>query len=134
MPSSAACLQGQLPGLLGEEAVTIHERIWKMAQAAFGKDVFKLWVRIEAEADHSIWLWNDKYGPLTFSQREYAADIICRALARAREVGETGHKIALYKTLLRTAKNHENIDLGFKARKDSDGPDNLDGIFEGIGV
>ena len=107
--------------------MTLYERIWREAAETFGKNrgqenpltpYTRTWRQIIDRAEHALWLWNDKYGPLTVKQRGYAGDLICHALVAAREAPDPGSVYAYFNTRLTSMLNHEVVDLGFKVRAD----------------
>lgn len=76
----------------------------------------RTWRTILERADHALWTWNDKYGPLTREQRAYAAELVCHALTKARAADSAGDHYAHFHTTLTSLLNHETVDAGFKAR------------------
>lgn len=108
--------------------MTIFDRIWRGAADAFSKTTgeaaplhpySRTWVTILERADHAIWLWNDKYGPLNSSQRDYAGDLICHALVKAGKQSNVGDRYAYFHTELTSLLNHERVHAGFEKRADT---------------
>ena len=106
--------------------MTFYERVWEQAAATFGKRAghaetltpySRTWRMVNERAEHALWLWNDKYGPLNAEQRDYAGQLIASALAYARRnapsVGET---YAFFHTQLTHLLNHERVHAGFQSR------------------
>lgn len=109
--------------------MTLYERIWREAAETFGKNrghgnpltpYTRTWRQVIDRAEHALWLWNDKYGPLTAKQREYAGDLICHALVAAREAPDPGSVYAYFNTRLTEMLNHERAHQGFRARENTD--------------
>lgn len=105
--------------------LTVFERIWGAAASVFSKrngerepltPYSRTWKTVVARAEHALWLWNDKYGPLTHEQREYACDLICHALKKAGERAEVGERYAFFHTELDSLLNHERVHEGFRRR------------------
>jgi len=67
-------------------------------------------------AEHAIWMWNEKYGPLSPRQVEYVGDLIVHALKRAGDAPSDGEKYAYFHTQLTSLLNHERVDAGFDQR------------------
>jgi len=105
--------------------VTFFERIWRESASAFSKrngepvaltPYSRTWKTILERSEHALWVWNDKYGPLTREQRDYAADLICHALSKAGAQEAVGDRYAFFHTELTSLLNHEKVHAGFQRR------------------
>jgi hypothetical protein len=61
-------------------------------------------------------VWQDKYGPWTPEQGEYAEELCLWAIRQASKGTTPGHSRALVYTAFDRIRNHENTDAGFKRR------------------
>ena len=106
--------------------MTFFEAVWKEAASTFAKrrgfpealtPHGRTWKTVCARAEHALWVWNDKYGPLNIEQREYAGALVCHALRRARETAPSvGETYAYFHTSLTHLLNHERVHHGFTSR------------------
>lgn len=102
-----------------------YERVWNAAADTFGKKrghknpltpYTRTWRLVLSRADHALWVWNDKYGPLTPAQRDYAAELVEHALVKAQEAPDCNAVYAFFNAKLTRLLNHEKVDAGFKQR------------------
>lgn len=109
--------------------MSFFDLVWRAAASAFSKrngspvaltPYSRTWQTILGRAEHALWLWNDKYGPLTSEQRLYAAELVCHALKKAGEQAADGDRYAFFHTELTALLNHERVHEGFKRREGSD--------------
>lgn len=107
--------------------MTLFDRIFREAASTFSKrnghrqaltPFSKTWTTVIERADHAIWVWNDKYGPLNAKQREYAGDLIAHALQTAGKQPKPGDHYAFFHTTLDSLLNHERVHTGFKSREE----------------
>jgi len=100
-------------------------RIFEAAAITFGKTAgssesltpfSRTWRTVNRRAEHAIWMWNEKYGPLSPAQVEYVGDLIVHALKHAASAPSDGQKYAYFHTQLTSLLNHERVDAGFDQR------------------
>jgi hypothetical protein len=108
--------------------VTFFEIVWAEAAIVFGKKngepesltpFSRTWKQIVGRAEHALWLWNDKYGPLNAEQRVYAAQLVTHALRQALLTQVRSERYAYFNATLTRLLNHETVHAGFQSRKDS---------------
>jgi len=107
--------------------VTFSEAVWQAAADTFGKKrghanpltpYTRTWRLVIERAEHALWVWNDKFGPLTPSQRQYATDLIVYSLKKAQEAPDCNAVYAHFITTLVSLINHERTDAGFERRRE----------------
>ena len=106
--------------------MTFSEAVFTEAAKTFGKRAghaetltpySRTWRTVIERAEHALWLWNDKYGPLSPKQRQYASELVCSALTYAREKApNVGQTYAFFHTQLTHLLNHERVHQGFQQR------------------
>lgn len=106
--------------------MTFFEIVFTEAAKTFGKRAghaetltpySRTWRTVIERAEHALWLWNDKYGPLSPAQREYAAELVRSSLIYAREKApNVGQTYAYFHTQLTHLLNHETVHQGFHSR------------------
>lgn len=107
----------------------IFDRVYREAAETFGKKrghrnpltpYTRTWKLVLSRSEHALWVWNDKYGPLNASQREYAEELLAYALTEARSAPDCNSTYAFFNATLTRLLNHETVDAGFKRREESD--------------
>lgn len=107
--------------------MTFFEEVWETAAIVFGKKngeaesltpFSKTWKQIVGRAEHALWMWNDKYGPLNQRQREHAAVLVCYALRQALDAPDRSGRYAYFNATLTRLLNHETVHAGFLSRQD----------------
>lgn len=105
--------------------MTVFERIYREAASTFSKreghgeplsPYSRTWATVIGRAEHALWMWNEKYGPLSPAQRDYAVHLICDSLKKAREGATAGDHYAFFHQRLTTLLNHETVHEGFRRR------------------
>lgn len=106
--------------------MTLFDAIFAEAAITFGKrrghaetltTYSTTWKTVGERADHAIWMWNDKYGPLNAGQRDYACKLVVSALRYARtHAPSVGQTYAFFHTQLTHLLNHERVHHGFLSR------------------
>ncbi len=95
----------------------MQELIFAQAKVCFGPKVYAFWPGVIREAEYALWVvWNERFGPLTSHQREYAVRLIVRALIKAQAAP---NPIAAYYTYLRAFYTHEDVCRKMKEYGDS---------------
>lgn len=95
--------------------VSLTYTIWGMANATFGREVYKLWPLICADWEAALWHWNDEFGPLNVDQRAWACAKVCDSLEYAGRFSPD-QRVARFRAALRSKLNHEEMRAGFQAR------------------
>lgn len=128
---------------LEELALTLFDRIFREAASTFSKrnghasgltPFSRTWQTVIERADHAIWVWNDKYGPLNAAQREYAGDLICDALRKGGAAPTPGDHYAYFHQRLTTLLNHESVHAGFRRREEDveEMPEEVGGVLDDL--
>jgi len=125
--------------------MTFFEAVWAEAAIVFGKrngepesltPFSRTWKQVVGRAEHALWMWNEKYGPLNPKQRAYAAELVCHALRQALEAPDRSGRYAFFNATLTRSLNHERVHDGFRSREDADiqgeASDLADDLFLGV--
>jgi hypothetical protein len=118
--------------------MSFYGEVWAAAAETFGQKrghknpltpYTRTWKIILQRAEHALWVWNDKYGPLNGSQREYATTLVVHSLTRAREAPDCNSTYAYFNATLTRLLNHETVDAGFKSRDEQEPAADLSAVL-----
>jgi hypothetical protein len=121
--------------------MTFYEVVWAEAAIVFGKKngepesltpFSRTWKQVVGRAEHALWLWNDKYGPLNADQRLYAAQLVTHALRQALLTQVRSERYAFFNATLTRLLNHETVHAGFRARREETRPPDYFDVYEEV--
>lgn len=106
-------------------AGSFYDQVYRAAADTFGKKrghknpltpYTRTWAMVLGRAEHALWVWNDKFGPLNPHQRGYAALLVVHCLQKAQAAPDCNSTYAYFNASLTRLLNHETVDAGFKSR------------------
>lgn len=119
------CVQEQARRALARVEETEEEdRLWPedvfaAALEVFGNAVYgngKVRKALSRRISFAYAVWNDKYGPLSPEQEEYAAEVLAAAIRSGGKAAKGAAPYALVYSRLLDAVNHETVHGGFQKR------------------